>query len=137
MANRARDWFEQAASDLAFAREARDSGRFEWACFVAQQAAEKAVKAAFQHIGGNAWGHSIADLLAVLAREHADAGDYRTSALELDKAYIPTRYPDAHPSGAPHNRYTTEEADRLIQHADRIIRYCEGLLSEPRSEDDN
>ena len=131
MANRAQDWFEQAASDLEFAREAQATGRFEWACFVAQQAAGKAVKAVFQRIGGNAWGHSIADLLDLLAREHSDARDYRASALELDKAYIPTRYPDAHPSGAPHNRYTTDEAERLIGHADRIIRYCESLLSEP------
>ena len=37
-------------------------------------------------------------------------------------AYIPTRYPNAHPSGAPRSRYTRTEAERLIGHAAEIIR---------------
>ncbi len=39
------DWFRQAELDLATARDAHSSGHHEWACFAAQQAAEKAVKA--------------------------------------------------------------------------------------------
>ena len=35
------------------------------------------------------------------------------AAMELDKAYIPTRYPNALPSGAPKDRYTEREAERL------------------------
>ena len=34
-------------------------------------------------------------------------------AKELDKAYIPTRYPNVHPEGAPYELYTKEEAERL------------------------
>jgi HEPN domain-containing protein len=47
VANRARDWLEQALRDLAQAEDSRKAGRHEWACFAAQQAAEKAVKAFF------------------------------------------------------------------------------------------
>jgi HEPN domain-containing protein len=43
-------------------------------------------------------------------------------ALELDKA------------GSPRERYTKNEAARLIQYAEQIIKFCESLLSqaEPR-----
>jgi len=35
------------------------NGIFEWACFVSQQAAEKAVKAVLQKMNATAWGHSV------------------------------------------------------------------------------
>jgi HEPN domain-containing protein len=40
--------------------------RHEWACFAAQQAAEKAVKALHLYLGQEAWGHVIAKLLVEL-----------------------------------------------------------------------
>ncbi|MDQ7850022.1 MAG: HEPN domain-containing protein [Armatimonadota bacterium] len=45
MAERSRDWVEQARRDLESARLQAEGGFFEWACFVSQQAAEKAVRA--------------------------------------------------------------------------------------------
>lgn len=45
MANRSRDWLRQAEQDLGHARRSRDLGDHDRACFAAQQAAEKAVKA--------------------------------------------------------------------------------------------
>lgn len=45
MANRAADWLTQAVHDLDQARSSMAEGRHEWACFAAQQCAEKAVKA--------------------------------------------------------------------------------------------
>lgn len=50
-------------------------------------------------------------------------------ALELDKVYIPARHPDAHPSGAPRDRYTRREAQRLISNAESIVKFGQGLLS--------
>jgi HEPN domain-containing protein len=41
------DWFRQAKRDLVHARHAAEDGEYEWACFAAQQSAEKGVKAAF------------------------------------------------------------------------------------------
>ena len=51
---RSRDWFDQAEGDLRHARSDVDGGYYEWACFSAQQAAEKAVKAVFQVMGAEA-----------------------------------------------------------------------------------
>ena len=126
---RSRDWLDQPDGDLAHARSDLREGFYDWACFSAQQAAEKAVKAVFQRLGAEAWGHSVADLLAELARHHAVSEPLRDAALELDKAYIPTRYPNAHPSGAPRGRYTRTEATRLIDHARTAIEFCSRLLS--------
>jgi len=43
--NRTQDWLEQAKHDLTHARQSIGLEHFAWACFAAQQAAEKAVKA--------------------------------------------------------------------------------------------
>ncbi|MDR7537891.1 MAG: HEPN domain-containing protein [Armatimonadota bacterium] len=126
---RSRDWFASAAADLEHARSDLERGFYNWACFSAQQAAEKAVKAVFQRLGAEAWGHSVADLLAELRTHHKVPDALVGPALELDKAYIPTRYPNAHPSGTPHARYTRVEAERLIAHAEAILGFCQGLLS--------
>ncbi|NTW21878.1 MAG: HEPN domain-containing protein, partial [Nostocales cyanobacterium W4_Combined_metabat2_030] len=40
-------WLRQAKRDLDHARLALSGGNYEWACFAAQQSAEKAVKALF------------------------------------------------------------------------------------------
>ena len=87
------------------------------------------MKALFQKIGAEAWGHSVFDLLSALeSRIHLDK-DLLDYALELDKAYIPTRYPNAHPSSSPRRRYTKKEAERLIEYAETILKFCESVLS--------
>jgi len=126
---RSRDWIAQAEWDLDHARSDLDRGYYDWACFSAQQAAEKAVKAVFQKLGADVWGHSVADLLAELGKRVPVPEELMEGALELDKVYIPARYPDAHPSGAPRERYTRREAQRLVAYAESIIRFCKTLLS--------
>jgi len=126
---RSADWMDQAQGDLDHARADLAHGFYDWACFSAQQAAEKAVKAVLQRLGLETWGHSVADLLVELGTLQAVPEELREVALELDKAYIASRYPDAHPSGSPRRRYTRREAERMVDHADAIVRFCAGLLS--------
>ncbi|MPZ15911.1 MAG: HEPN domain-containing protein, partial [Chloroflexi bacterium] len=114
MAERSGDWLRQAVRDLEHARNDVEDGFFDWACFSAQQSAEKAVKAVFQKLGAEAWGHSVSDLLSGLGTRLSVPEDLVDGAKELDKAYIPARYPNAHPSGAPTERYTRREAERLV-----------------------
>ncbi len=45
------DWLAQAKRDLEHAHQSSGLGHFEWACFAAQQAAEKAAKALHLHLG--------------------------------------------------------------------------------------
>jgi HEPN domain-containing protein len=126
---RSSDWLDDAQGDLAHAKSDLERGFYNWACFSAQQAAEKAVKAAFQKLGAEAWGHSVADLLTELKVRRAVSDALIETALELDKAYIPTRYPNAHPAGSARSRYTRTEAARLTGYAEEIVNFCSDLLS--------
>jgi HEPN domain-containing protein len=126
---RSHDWITQAQDDLRHAKSDAEHGFYNWACFSAQQAAEKAVKAVFQKMNDEAWGHSVADLLKELSATHDVDKKLMDQAFEIDKAYISTRYPNAHPSGSPAGRYTKEEARRLIGYAENIVTFCSDLLS--------
>ena len=123
------DWLAQAQGDLAHARHDVESGYYDWACFSAQQAAEKAIKAVFHQRGADVWGHSVSDLLHELQRNTTVPDELVEGGLDLDRSYIGARYPDAHPSGSPRSRYFRSEAVRLVKHADAVVRFCESLLS--------
>jgi HEPN domain-containing protein len=135
MAGRPQDWLRQAAHDLASARVALEAGIYEWACFASQQAAEKAVKAVYQALGADAWGHAVSSLLLALPDLLSpEQQDRVTPALvdlarELDRHYIPARYPDAHPEGAPFEFYTQADARRAVDQADQLLRLCTDLAA--------
>ncbi len=129
MAARPSDWVKQAEHDLAHACVSLEGGYHEWACFSAQQGAEKAVKALFMDAGGIAWGHSVTGLLGELPENTRAGDDLLEAAKEPDKHYIPARYPNAHPGGAPHDYYTRREAERAVENGDRIVEWCAGLLA--------
>jgi HEPN domain-containing protein len=120
---------DEAEGDLEHAKSDMREGFYNWSCFSAQQSAEKAVKAVFEKMHAEAWGHSVADLLQELSKHRDVPRDLVNAALELDKAYIPTRYPNAHPSGSPRKKYTKEESGRLVGYAERVLKFCSGLLS--------
>ncbi|MBS7611275.1 HEPN domain-containing protein [Candidatus Bathyarchaeota archaeon] len=129
MVERSKDWMDQAEGDLEHAKNDLRSGFYDWACFSAQQSAEKAVKAVLQKLGAEAWGYLVFDLLSSLSGRFEVSSELLDYALELDKAYIPARYPNAHPSSSPRRRYTRREAERLIEYAEKIFKFCESVLS--------
>jgi HEPN domain-containing protein len=132
MSNRAADWFRQAEADLRHARHALRDGHHEWACFAAQQAAEKAAKAAHVALGQEAWGHVVTELLDALRSEVAGIDEsLLDQARALDKLYIPTRYPNGLAGGAPADFYTRPEAERAIADAEAVLRVCRRVLSGP------
>lgn len=102
MPERGRDWLNQAKRDLSTAEGLLKYGSFEWSCFVAQQAAEKAVKAVVQRLNAVAWGHAVLDLLRVLSARIEVREELLNCARTLDKYYIPTRYPNSFGSGSPY-----------------------------------
>lgn len=121
MTNRSRDWFEQAKRDLAQARSSASEGRHEWACFAAQQAAEKAVKALHLNLAQEAWGHVVARLLKELPM--AVPQDLIEKGKVLDAFYIPTRYANGHPEGAPFEHYGPLQSTDGIKYAGEIIEF--------------
>lgn len=123
MSNRAQDWYTQALYDLEMAQEAVRSQRHEWACFAAQQRAEKAVKALHLCLGQEAWGHVVARLLEDLLPHVQVPADLIDRAKVLDTYYIPTRYPNSHAAGAPHEHYTALQSEEAIRYARAIVEF--------------
>lgn len=124
MASRHLDWLRQAEADLRHARNALASRDYEWSCFAAHQAAEKALKAVFQKLGMDAWGHTLTALIGNLPAPIRVGEHLVTSAKVLDKHYIPTRYPNGFDSGAPTDYYTSQEAEHAIGCAETLVAFC-------------
>lgn len=122
------DWLRQAELDLAAARDIAGSEHFEWACFLAQQSAEKAIKALHESEGTEAWGHSVVGLLAAIEDVPEEIVE---GAKSLDRHYIPTRYPNTHPEGAPGDLYTARDADQALLDGEVILDHVRGRLSTP------
>jgi len=128
---RSADWLRQAERDLRQAHLSVGEGLHEWACFAAQQAAEKAVKALAQALGAAAWGHSVLQIVeglrAVVDLEEPVSED----AAILDQLYIPPRYPNGFAAGAPGDYYTETQAEDAIERAGRIVELVRGRLARP------
>ena len=132
MVSRAEDWLRQAVRDLDHAKKSLEHGHYEWACFASHQAAEKAVKALYQKLGIEIWGHSISRMLEHLPDNYKPLKDIIDKAKELDRYYIPTRYPNLHSEGAPLDYYTEGDAIRAIRHAEEILRFCRDKIIQAR-----
>ena len=123
MPDRSQDWFNQAQRDLEFAVQAARSGFHEWACFVAHPAAEKALKALHLRSGQEAWGHLLARLLRELPARINVPPELMESARVLDACYIPSRYPNSYPEGAPYQHYGPRQSEEAIAHARAIVEF--------------
>jgi HEPN domain-containing protein len=125
MPSRARDWLRQAQRDLEVARTTLQAGQFDWSCFAAQQAAEKALKALYQYHHAEGWGHVLARLVDELLPDEPELGRHQQAARILDKFYIPTRYPNGLDAGAPAEAYTAAEAEQAIRYAEDVVTFCQ------------
>jgi len=129
MPNRARDWLNQATRDLEQAEDSRRAARHEWACFAAHQAAEKAVKALHLHLGQEAWGHVVARLLQELPDTIRVPGELVEKGRVLDSFYIPPRYPNSHPEGAPFEHYGPLQSEEAIRYAHEILEFTRSQMA--------
>jgi HEPN domain-containing protein len=127
--DRSRDWLRQAERDLEQAEESRRSGKHEWACFAAHQAAEKAVKALHLARGQEAWGHSVARLLRDLPPEVRVEQQLEGMAHVLDGYYIPARYPNGHPEGAPFEHYGELQSRQAVDYARQILAFVHSQMA--------
>lgn len=125
--NRSHDWYALAERDLEQARDSQAAGRHEWACFAAQQAAEKAVKALHLALGQEAWGHVIATLLRELPLTPPD--ELVEQAMVLDNFYIATRYANGHPAGAPFEHYGNIQSNQAIAYARAILDFVRAEMA--------
>ncbi|MDO3378344.1 HEPN domain-containing protein [Geoalkalibacter halelectricus] len=124
--NRYQDWLRQAENDLQWARHSFSGGFFAQTCFIAQQAAEKALKSWCFFKGFDiVRSHSIFQIVRALGEN----GDLERWARELDIYYISARYPDALPAGAPFEILTPEQAQGALRAAEGIFDLVGSRLS--------
>jgi HEPN domain-containing protein len=129
MSSRAKDWLNQATRDLEQAADSQRAQRHEWACFAAQQAAEKAIKALHLHLGQEAWGHVVARLLQDLPAGLMVPVDLVEKGRVLDNFYIPSRYPNSHPEGAPFEHYGPLQSAEALRYAGEIVEFVRSQMA--------
>ena len=129
MPNRALDWLRQADRDFEQAMDSRHAERHEWACFAAQQAAEKAVKALHLQAGQKARSCVISQLFVGLPETVDVPEQLVEKGRVLDNFYIPSRYPNGHSTGAPFEHYGPLQSEVAIQYASEIIEFARSQMS--------
>ncbi len=126
----AQRWLAQAENDLAFAELGLREGYYAQACFICQQAAEKALKALHYLQGARfVFGHSLVELLDPLRVKHPFLSDLREGAQQLDQYYVPTRYPNGLPGGTPAEVFTKKQAGQAIEYAKQFIEKARALMT--------
>ncbi|MDI7269497.1 MAG: HEPN domain-containing protein [Myxococcota bacterium] len=118
-----RRWLRQAEEDLDAAAKSADLlGKHYLACFLAQQAAEKALKALFYARGAaSVRGRSVAELCTAAEPFDPAVTAMRPRLAKLDRYYIPTRYPNGLSGGHPFEAFDARDsADAVALAAEAI-----------------
>ena len=139
--NRSADWLhqaqaDQAQADLAQASLSAEAGHHEWACFASHQAVEKALKALHLQQGQQSWGQGLGRSYrelptAVVEQLAAAVTDLEDRLRVLDALYIPTRYPDSLPEGAPTDHFGRLQSSDAISHARALVEAIRLALANP------
>jgi HEPN domain-containing protein len=115
-------WLRQAENDLAFGHVALREDFFHQACFIAQQAAEKALKAVAYGLGDRVvLGHSLIELVDRLVSRVPELEEQAEAAGILDQYYVPTRYPNGLPGGTPFEAFNRTQAEEALAAAERFL----------------
>jgi HEPN domain-containing protein len=122
-------WWRQAQSDFAFLPAVRQAGKYDTCCFLAQQTAEKALKAyLFQQGEELIFTHSIFKLCAMAAQYHQDFADLQQQVKLLDFHYVEARYPNALEDVIPAEFYSDRDATQAIAMVEAVITMVEKHL---------
>lgn len=118
----AQRWMAEALRDMDTAHYLADGKRFNTACFICQQCAEKALKA-FLYAQGveTPSGHSVDTLIRDASSYDPSMAAIQDIGAVLDKYYIATRYPNGLPGGIPFKAYTSDDARQAMLATQRIL----------------
>ena len=120
----AKRWMEQAEHDFQSAKNNLEKVAFySDACFMSEQAAQKALKA-YLFFKGKRYIpiHSVNELVNLCNRYERAFKKVAEYGMVLDRYYIPTRYPDAlAPPAVPYKSYTKKDAIQALRYAKEIL----------------
>jgi HEPN domain-containing protein len=120
-------WRREADDAHKGARLQSDGGLHNWACFLAEQSAQLAVKGLLHGVGQGAWGNDLVALgEAMEAALEVDLPARVGAALQrLSRHYIPARYPDAHPAGTPGAHYGPDDVRQALSDLAAVLEYVD------------
>lgn len=117
-------WLRQAEYDLKEAEKCLANKSFSYACFFAEQAAQKSLKG---YLINKGWRfvniHSVGELLKEAAKLESDKFEpLIVLGQKLDRYYLSSRYPDALPDPAiPAESYGPDEGREAVEIAQKIL----------------
>ncbi len=126
--DKVQNWLTQAQEDILWAKASSKEGILRGACFAAQQAAEKALKAFLISKDVNVV--KIHDLLT-LNQKCAEL-EPEFTALEqacnlLSPYYMSSRYPDV----AQFEEYSKDQTEEVVEQATKIVDFVQSKLVYP------
>lgn len=116
-------WLEQAEHNIKVSKSNLKEGFFSDACFMAEQAAQIALKAfIIAQRRRFPREHSVQELATMSSKYDKDFENVVEAGKILDRYYIPTRYPDAlAPPAIPFKSFVRKDALDAIELAEKIL----------------
>ena len=117
-------WVRQAEEDLKDSKYNSEGGKHHLACFLSQQAAEKAVKGYLYFRGAeDVWGHSLSDLCEDAKLFEMFFDTIKSEARQLDKYFEMTRYPQFLPGGIPSEAFESADSERAMELSGLVVNF--------------
>jgi HEPN domain-containing protein len=125
-------WLDQAEHNFKVAKNNLKASFYSDTCFMAEQAAQIALKAFITyHKRRYIWEHSLQELAKLATEYDKEFEEIVEIGKILDRYYIPTRYPDALAKPAvPYKSYTEKDALEAINFAEKIIKKVKSKIKE-------
>jgi len=114
-------WMNEAENTFKSAIVDKENGFYNWCCFKCHQAAEFAIKALLYGLGSTPFGYSLTKMVNDLKNQKMNVSLILTSCKKLDLHYIPSRYPNAHPTGSPFEYHDENIAEDALENATKIL----------------
>ncbi len=124
------NWFEEAKADLKHSVSSVKIGDYNWACFAAHQAAEKALKSLILHVLGEyPRGHDLIKLYSMV-KDSVVLNVSLANLAKLSAYYTQARYPNAGVE-RPSKEITKEQAEEALEIAGKIINEVSKAIRDP------
>jgi len=125
-------WIQQSEDDFKFVQWVlSENAYFDKGCFIAQQAGEKALKACLYALGQRSViGHSLFELSNQLSKQDSRFSPLLDAAKQLDRFYIPTRYPNGLPGGSPFQVFDHQDLKAAVEALGQVMVVCRSFLAE-------
>lgn len=123
--NKTVNWLDFAEEDLLWAKASLDDKIYRGACFAAQQAAEKALKAYLNAKGVRIFKiHDLVALNQACVKQDSNFAKLEEACNLISPYYLSTRYPDV----AQFEEYSEKQAQGVIKQADKIVKFVRSSL---------